>query len=56
MPMTPLHLGPGIFLKAVLRGSFSLMVFGYANILIDLLPLVALTSGSGAVHGWTHTW
>ncbi len=56
MPVTPLHMGPGILLKALLRGSFSLMVFGYANVLIDLQPLIALTSGRGEVHGWTHTW
>ena len=56
MPITPLHMGPGILLKALLRGSFSLMVFGYANVLIDLQPLIALESGHGEVHGWTHTW
>jgi membrane-bound metal-dependent hydrolase YbcI (DUF457 family) len=56
MPMTPLHMGPGLLIKAVLRGSFSLMVFGYANVLIDLQPLVVLISGRGELHGWTHTW
>jgi len=49
-------MGPGILLKAVLRSSFSLMVFGYANVLMDIQPLVAMTSGQGALHGWTHTW
>jgi len=56
MPLTPFHMGPGILLKALLRGSFSLMVFGYANVLIDIQPLVVLLSGRGELHGWTHTW
>ncbi|MBN2176528.1 MAG: DUF4184 family protein [Demequinaceae bacterium] len=56
MPLTPYHMGPGILLKALFRGSFSLMVFGYANVLIDLQPLIAITSGRGETHGWTHTW
>ncbi len=28
MPFTPLHMGPGIVVKAVMRRYFSLMVFG----------------------------
>ena len=56
MPVTPVHMGPGLLLKALMRGAFSLIIFGYAQVLIDLQPLVALTSGRGAVHGWSHTW
>ena len=56
MPFTPVHIGPGQLLKALMRGAFSLIIFGYAQVLIDLQPLVALTSGRGAVHGWSHTW
>ena len=40
MPFTPLHMGPGIAVKAVLQGSFSLMVFGWAQIVMDIQPLV----------------
>ena len=56
MPLTPFHLGPGLLVKAVMRGAFSLIVFGIAQVLIDTQPLVALTTGRGAVHGWSHTW
>jgi hypothetical protein len=49
-------MGPGLLLKAVMRGAFSLIIFGYAQVLIDLQPLAALTMGRGELHGWTHTW
>lgn len=56
MPFTPYHLGPGLLIKAVMRGGFSLLVFGWAQVLMDLQPLIALSTGRGAVHGWSHTW
>lgn len=55
MPVTPFHLGPGLLLKAVLRGAFSLMIFGWANLLIDIQPIVRGLTGRGEWHGWTHT-
>ena len=56
MPFTPLHMGPGLLLKAALQGSFSLMVFGWAQILIDIQPLLVMLSGHGALHGFSHTY
>lgn len=56
MPFTPYHMGPGLLLKAVLRGSFSLLVFGWTQFLMDLQPLFALTTGVGKLHGFTHTY
>ncbi|HXG60055.1 MAG TPA: metal-dependent hydrolase [Planctomycetota bacterium] len=56
MPFTPFHMGPGIFLKAVLQGSFSLMVFGWAQIVMDIQPLIVLLTGKGHLHGFTHTY
>jgi hypothetical protein len=56
MPFTPLHMGPGLLLKAFLPTSFSLMVFGWAQIVMDLQPLVAMLTGQGELHGFTHTW
>lgn len=32
MPFTPFHMGPGLLVKALLQGSFSLMVFGWTQI------------------------
>jgi len=56
LPLTPYHVGPGVLIKALLRGSFSLMVFVWAQILIDLQPLVVLTTGRGQLHGFSHTY
>ena len=56
MPFTPFHMGPGILVKALLQGSFSLMVFGWAQIVMDLQPLVAIVTGEGKLHGFTHTY
>jgi len=56
MPFTPVHMGPGIAVKALLQGSFSLMVFGWTQILMDIQPLVALLTGQSRLHGFTHTY
>ncbi|MFC1747796.1 metal-dependent hydrolase [Pseudomonadota bacterium] len=56
MPFTPLHMGPGILIKALLQGSFSLMVFGWAQIVMDLQPLFVMISGEGHLHGFSHTY
>ena len=56
MPFTPFHMGPGIFIKSLLRGSFSLMIFGWSQILIDLQPLAVLLRGEGHLHGFSHSW
>lgn len=56
MPITPLHMGPGLLIKSVFRGAFSLTVFGWSQILMDLQPLVVLITGEGRLHGITHTW
>lgn len=56
MPFTPLHMGPGLALKSVLQARFSLLVFGWAQIVMDLQPLYAMVTGRGALHGITHTY
>ncbi len=55
MPFTPLHMGPGILIKAIMQGSFSLMVFGWAQIIMDIQPLFVLITGEGHLHGFSHT-
>ena len=55
MPFTPFHMGPGLLLKSLLRGGFSLVLFGWAQILMDLQPLFVLLRGSGQMHGFSHT-
>lgn len=48
-------MGPGILIKALLQGSFSLMVFGWAQIIMDIQPLFVLITGEGRLHGFSHT-
>lgn len=55
MPFTPLHMGPGLAVKAVMHRKFSLMVFGWSQIVIDLQPLLAMTTGLVELHGFSHT-
>jgi hypothetical protein len=56
MPLTPVHMGPGILIKSIFQSSFSLMVFGWAQIVMDIQPLIVLLSGEGQLHGFSHTY
>lgn len=49
-------MGPGMLIKAVLQGYFSLIIFGWAQVLMDIQPLVAIATGKGNVHGFSHTY
>jgi len=56
MPFTPFHMGPGIVVKALLQSSFSLMVFGWSQIVMDIQPLIVMITGEGHLHGFSHTF
>lgn len=56
MPFTPYHMGPGLLIKSLLQGSFSLIVFGWAQFIMDLQPLFVLITGEGQLHGFSHTF
>lgn len=56
MPFTPFHMGPGLLIKSLLQGFFSLIIFGWAQFLMDLQPLFAMTTGIGKLHGFSHTY
>ena len=56
MPFTPLHMGPGMAVKAIAGERFSLTMFGVAQIAMDIEPLVGIIRGSPTLHGWTHTY
>ena len=56
MPFTPLHLGPGMALKAGLGERFSLLAFGLAQVAMDLEPLIGLLTDAPILHGITHTY
>ena len=55
MPFTPIHLGPGLMFKAIGGRRFSFMVFGGAQVLMDLEPLLGILRGWPVLHGYTHT-
>lgn len=55
MPFTPIHMGPGIAIKSVLQDRFSLMVFGWSQIVMDTQPLLALLGADILLHGFSHT-
>jgi len=49
-------MGPGMAVKAVAQERFSLVIFGWAQILVDLQPLVVVLTQEGQTHGVTHTF
>ena len=55
MPITPLHMGPGMVLKAALGRRMSVVAFGLSQVVIDVEPLLAFLLGWTVLHGWTHT-
>ncbi|MBD8524627.1 DUF4184 family protein [Pseudomarimonas arenosa] len=56
MPFTPIHMGPGMALKALTGRHFSLVAFGYAQIAMDIEPLVRILRDDEVLHGVTHTY
>lgn len=56
MPFTPFHMGPGAALKALGGKYFSLSVFGFSQVMMDVEPLVRIIRGDDVVHGYTHTY
>ena len=56
MPFTPFHMGPGVLIKSLLQGSFSLLIFGFTQVLMDLQPLFSIITGVGKLHGFSHTY
>ncbi len=55
MPVTPLHLGPGTVLKAVLGSRMSLTVFAFSQFTMDLEVLARIAVGAHQLHGFTNT-
>ncbi len=56
MPVTPFHVGPAVIVKAVFRDKFSITVFSFSQIVIDLQPLFALLGADIQLHGMSHTY
>lgn len=56
MPFTPLHMGPALVIKGAGGRHFSVLVFGVAQVAMDIEPLVGILRGADVLHGWTHTY
>ncbi len=56
MPFTPLHLGIAMPLKAIAYKHFSLRVFGFTQITMDIEPLIRIIRQDDILHGITHTY
>ena len=56
MPVTPLHLGPGLAAKALLGRHMSLTLFGLGQVVMDVEPVVRILRGDFVLHGFTHTY
>jgi hypothetical protein len=48
-------MGPAFVVKAVAGSSFSLTVFGFAQVAMDVEALVHMVRGDGILHGFCHT-
>jgi len=56
MPFTPIHMGVGLVIKPLMQRGFSLMVFGWSQIVMDIQPLINMVLSIYPVHGISHTY
>ena len=55
MPFTPIHLGIAVPVKAISEKKFNFMIFAWAQIMMDLQPLIVILTHRGQTHGISHT-
>lgn len=56
MPFTPLHFGPGFFIKSILRKHFSFTVFIVSQVIIDLETLWNILREEPRLHYIFHSF
>lgn len=49
-------MGPGLAVKSIAGNRFSVVMFGVAQVAMDIEPGIGLLRGSATLHGWTHTY
>jgi len=49
-------MGPALALKAVAGRYFSVLVFGIAQVAMDIEPLVGMIRNVDVLHGWSHSY
>jgi len=55
MPFTPFHMGAAMIVKPAARQHFSVLVFGIAQVAMDIEPLVGMIRDWDVLHGPSHT-
>ena len=53
MPFTLLHMGPGLAVKGFGGRYFSVLVFGIAQVAMDIEPLIGIIRDADVLHGWS---
>ncbi len=56
MPITPVHMGPALAVKAVAPKRFSLLVFGVTQVIIDSEAAFHIVRGDWPIHDFLHTY
>lgn len=56
MPFTPYHMGPAFPAKAAGGRGFSLLLYGYTQVLIDVEALYRIATEQQELHGYAHTF
>ena len=56
MPITPIHLGPALAVKAVAPRHFSFLIFGITQVAIDSEAAFHLLRGDWPIHRFFHTY
>lgn len=56
MPFTPFHMGPALPVKAACGHRFSLLLYGYTQILMDVEALYRIVNQDRELHGLSHTF
>ena len=56
MPFTPFHMGPALALKSITGRHFSILMFGLAQVAMDIEPGVGMLRDADVLHGWSHTY
>lgn len=56
MPFTPIHMGPGMLVKAALPRHFSIITFGLAQVALDLEVFWHLVRHESPLHRICHTF
>jgi hypothetical protein len=49
-------MGPGLLVKSVLLRHFSLMVFGFSQVAMDIETLIRILRADPILHGFSHTY